>query len=116
MVNVLIPPTYEELDAQEKIILLDHDDMSGAQIDSLEEDHMTYLVMFERARDTKAKEYAIQKRKQALILSGQSQKSLQNPQAGAINGVANASASQMTNAAIQQNSNGKVNSTANVSQ
>ncbi len=82
MVNVLVPPSYEELDAAEKVALLSHDDMLGAEVGSLQEDHMTYLVMFERAQDTKAKYEAIRRRKEAMVLSGQTQ--LTNPQMGAV--------------------------------
>ena len=69
MVNVMIPPSYEEIDAQEKIALLNFNDMQGAEVGSLEEDHMTYLVMLEKAQDTPAKYEAIRRRKEAYVLS-----------------------------------------------
>ena len=73
-VNILVPPTYEELDAKNKIILINNNDETGAEIDNIDEDHNTYLVMFERALDNETKDLAIERRKQALIMTGQNKK------------------------------------------
>ena len=43
------------------------------QVSSLDEDHLTFIVMFQRWFDTDAKTMAIESRKQAYIESGQQQ-------------------------------------------
>jgi hypothetical protein len=62
------------MDARNIAKLLSEDDMNAAQIRSMEEDHMTYLVVFQSAIDTPAKMAAIEMRKRAYIESGQSKK------------------------------------------
>ena len=100
-INVLIPMTVEELNAETKITLINNEDMLWAEVDSFEEDHYTYLVMFERARDNKVKQEAIKRRKDAIVATGQNIP-MQQSEWWAVNGQANAMASQMWSAAIQQ--------------
>lgn len=99
-ISIIIPDTVDELNAKQKLPLLDMDDMDWAEIESLDEDHFTYLMIFERARDTKAKKEAIERRKQAIILTWQNKQWL--TQWWAVWWAANASASQMTSALIWQ--------------
>lgn len=73
-VQVIVPYTPEEMDARNIVKLLSDNDMDAAKVRDLNEDHMTYLVVFQSASDTDAKEIAIEMRKQAYIQSGQSQK------------------------------------------
>jgi len=44
-------------------------DMEVADIEDLEEDHMTYIVVYGKAMDTDARNTAIQARREAFILS-----------------------------------------------
>ena len=70
MINIL---TYEPSEEKAKMLvkLLNEDDLQGAVIDDMSEDHLTYMIIFESALDTKAKRIAIDNRKQAYIMSGQ---------------------------------------------
>jgi hypothetical protein len=45
---VYAPPTYEEMDALQKLQLLNMNNMEGAQIDEPDVDHLTYIVVFQR--------------------------------------------------------------------
>ena len=64
---VYAPPSYEELDALEKLELLNNNIMEGAVIDEPDVDHFVYLTIFDRALDTEAKFAAIQARKDMII-------------------------------------------------
>ena len=64
---------------------------------------MTYLVVFQSAMDTEAKQVAIEMRKQAYIQSGQGQAK------DVWGGAANVATNQMVNANIQQNSSNNPN-------
>lgn len=101
-----------EVDARNKVALLNANDMAGAEIDDINEDHLTYLIMFENALDTPAKMEAIRRRREAIILAWQSGPNQQN---GNMQWIANASAAQMTNAALQNN-NGWIVSTQSIAQ
>lgn len=65
-----VPPYYEELMAKQWSELLDHDE-DAPKINNLNEDHMTYLVIYQWCEDTDAKFRAIEARKKALLLSMQ---------------------------------------------
>lgn len=67
MQYLLVPKSADELMAEEKVEFINEDMDYGAEIDNPDEDHMTFLVLFESARDTKTKRRAIANRKQALI-------------------------------------------------
>ena len=99
-INVMVPPTTEELNAQEKIKLINNENELWVLVDDINEDHYTYLILFEKARDNDIKQKAIENRKQAIIMSGQNMKLEQ--QWWALNWQANAMASQMWSALIQQ--------------
>lgn len=70
MINILTYDPSEEK-AKSMVHLLNANDMQWAMIDDLSEDHLTYLIIFESAIDTQAKEVAIRNRRQAYIMSGQ---------------------------------------------
>lgn len=94
----------EEIDARRKVALLDNNDMLGAKIDSLDVDLMTYYVIFQSAMDTQAKEVALKGLEYAMIITWKTTQSQNNQ---AMQWMANASAAQLTSAAIQQNSSPK---------
>lgn len=73
-VQVIVPYTPDEMDARNLAKLLSENDPSAAEIRSIDDDHMTYLVVFQSAVDTEAKMMAIELRKRAYIESGQSKK------------------------------------------
>ena len=68
-IQVAVPYTPEEMDARNTVKLLNINDMSAATIRDINEDHMTYLVVFQSAIDTEAKATAIEMRKRAYIES-----------------------------------------------
>lgn len=104
MQYLLVPKTADELSAEEKIKYINEEMEYGAEIDNLDEDHMTYIVLFHTARDVPMKQKAIANRKQAYILWKQQQQmqAMWPPQNTAVNASASASAAQLTNAAISQ--------------
>ena len=69
---------YEELDALQRLELLNHGDPMGAEIDNMDVDHQTYITIFQRAMETPIKYKAIFARQQAIIAMGQN-KQVQDP-------------------------------------
>ena len=72
-VQVMCPYEPDEMDARNIVKLLNENDMKAATIRDINQDHMTYLVVFQSAMETEAKQIAIEMRKQAYIQSGQGQ-------------------------------------------
>jgi hypothetical protein len=70
-IAVLVPLTYEELDAQNKVKLINENNPLALQIDEMNVDHYTYLIYFDTALDTPTKYRAIEQRKRAIIQMGQ---------------------------------------------
>ena len=100
-IQVMVPYEPDEMDARNIVKLLSENDMQAATIRDINQDHMTYLVVFQSAMDTEAKQVAIEMRKNAYIQSGQGQ-------AKDIWGwAANTATNQMLNASIQQNTQGQ---------
>ena len=97
-IQVMVPYTPEEVDARNIVKLLNIDDMDAAIVRDIDQDHMTYLVVFQSANDTDAKMIAIELRNRAYVESGQSRKWQEQQWAGG-----QAAANQMLNASIQQN-------------
>lgn len=83
-IQVMVPYTPEEVDARNIVKLLNIDDMDAAIVRDIDQDHMTYLVVFQSANDTDAKMIAIELRNRAYVESGQSRKATeQQSQQGA---------------------------------
>ena len=70
MINILTYDPTEER-AKRLVHFLNQNDMNGAKIDNMQEDHLTYMTIFESALDTPAKFEAIKRRRDAYILSWQ---------------------------------------------
>ena len=60
--------TPDELNAEENIKYINENMLDKSDIESMAEDHYTYLYKYESARDTPAKPIYIEKRKKAIIL------------------------------------------------
>ena len=71
--------TEAELDAKEQVILLNNN--IPVEIGSMDEDHYTYLTIYQSALNTPATRAAIQMRRQAYILSWQQQRDMMMTQA-----------------------------------
>ena len=71
----MVPPSIEEMKAKTLLLLINNDNMEGTYVDSIADDQLTYLILFQSSRDNKAKTKAIENREKAYILSGQA-----NPQ------------------------------------
>ena len=69
---VLVPPSPEETNARLDVNLLNEDETPWP-IENMNEDHMTYIVIYSRAIDTEAKRKAIEARTRAYIASWQAQ-------------------------------------------
>lgn len=96
--------TPDELNAFNKLVLIENNDEEWANIDSLDEDHRTYIYIFQTADDSSLKQEAISRRYEALKLK--QEQDLQNQmmmwnQAPAQKNASNIAAAQLTNAAIQ---------------
>lgn len=63
------PPSWEELDARDKLPLLNHNDPLGIRIapEEMNADQTTYMVIFNQALPTPATKAAIEARKQAIV-------------------------------------------------
>ena len=64
-----VMPTPDELNAREFVKYINENMLDKSDVESMSEDHYTYLYIFESARDTPAKPIYIEKRKKAIILS-----------------------------------------------
>lgn len=62
----LVPKTADEIGAEQKLVLINANDMDGARIDSLDEDHDAYIRIFQTADDNDAKREAIRRRYDAI--------------------------------------------------
>lgn len=102
-IQVMCPYEPDEMDARNIVKLLNENDMKAATIRDINQDHMTYLVVFQSAMDTEAKQIAIEMRKQAYIQSGQGQAK------DVWGGAANTATNQMVNASISQNATNNPN-------
>ena len=102
-IQVICPYEPDEMDARNIVKLLNENDMNAATIRDINQDHMTYLVVFQSAMDTEAKQIAIEMRKQAYIQSGQGQAK------DVWGGAANTATNQMVNASISQNATNNPN-------
>ena len=102
-IQVMCPYEPDEMDARNIVKLLNENDMKAATIRDINQDHMTYLVVFQSAMDTEAKQVAIEMRKQAYIQSGQGQAK------DVWGGAANTAVNQMVNASISQNATNNPN-------
>jgi hypothetical protein len=67
--EAFVMPTPDELNAREYVKYINENLPDKSDIKSMNEDHYTYLYVFESARDTKVKPIYIEKRKKAIILS-----------------------------------------------
>lgn len=72
-VQCLAPKTPDELNAERKLVLINNEDMLGAQIDSVDEDHYTFIKIFNTADHNKVKTEALRRRYEAIAKTGQQQ-------------------------------------------
>ena len=72
--------------------------MEWAKIDSLDVELMTYYIIFQSAQETEAKQEALFRLENAMILTGQNR---QQQESDVLKWMQNASASQMTSASLQ---------------
>lgn len=72
-IEVIYPYTPEEEQARLDVELLNRNEEVG-KIKDLNEDHRAYLMIYNQAKDTDAKQKAIQARRMAYVLSWQSKK------------------------------------------
>lgn len=61
-------PTPDELNAREYVKYINENMPQKARVESMSEDHYTYLYVYESARDTDVKPLYIENRKKAIIL------------------------------------------------
>ena len=72
--------TPDEMNAKELAKYINEDDEYGAEIESMREDHYTYIYVFQGCRDNKTKEKAIENRKKAIIMNKESE--IMSPEQG----------------------------------
>lgn len=103
-IQVICPYTPAEMDARRLVrAYLNEWDMKWAIVKDLNQDHMTYIVVFQSAMDTPAKQVAIDMRCDAYIKSWQAKKQ------DVWGGAANTATNQMVNASISQNATNNPN-------
>lgn len=71
--NVYVDPSVEEVQANQDLELINRNE-DPMEAKSLDEDHWTFVVIYQSAVDTPAKWRAIEKRMQLYVLSGQAAK------------------------------------------
>lgn len=100
-IEIECPLEPEEVKAKEDLILLNRDIL--VEIEDMNEDHLTYLVIYRTWFQTKANALACRAREQAYMMSGQAATMRQNQQAMLWNAqsTANASNNQMTAMSMQ---------------
>ncbi len=75
-IEIAIPYTPAEMEAKQQVLLLNRN--IPVEVGDMSEDHYTYIVIYESALDTPAKFTSIEARKQAYVLSWQSQQDFYN--------------------------------------
>lgn len=78
-VEVICPYTADELDAMQWLELINRNEMPPEITDLTGEDHYTYVVYYQRAKKTPAREKAIRVRLEAYKASGQGQRAVLAP-------------------------------------
>ncbi len=99
-IQIQVPPTPEEMDAMQQVELINRN--MPVEVHSMDEDHMTYLIVYQKAFNTDAKYVAIEMRKQAYIESGQSAQQRQLAMTSWNWQMANAAGGQLVSNAIAQ--------------
>jgi len=74
-ISIIAPMSAEEMEARQQLELINRN--QAVEVWSLDEDHFTYLIVYQRAFNTPAKFAAIEMRKQAYILSWQQERDAQ---------------------------------------
>lgn len=102
--DIWYPPSIEELRAMWDVELLNNNE-EPKEIKDLNEDHWTYIIIYQRAVDTEAKFNAIEKRKQAIMMKGNTVMQPMNVSNGTVT-------NQVTNNMLQQDNSQPVNATS----
>ncbi len=71
-IMIMCPPSVEELEAKQWATLIDQDE-TPPKIQDMNEDHLTYIIIYQWCEDTNAKWEAISKRKQAIMMKNKQQ-------------------------------------------
>lgn len=80
IITTLAPKTPDEIRAEQKLVLINNNNPLGAKIDSLDEDHYTFIRIFETADHNETKTKALQNRYNAIkenIALGNMQQSIE---------------------------------------
>lgn len=99
-IESLFPLTATEIKAYDKLEALNENDITGARIDDINEDHNTFIRIFRTADETDVKQKAIQIRYEALAYTNMWLWVQEN---GAEDAAQNVSSAQLTSNAINQN-------------
>jgi len=73
-VEIYVPNTVDEVKAKEEVHLLNENELREPLIWSLEEDHLSYIIIYQQALNTNAKWTAIQARREAYKQSWQAKR------------------------------------------
>lgn len=66
LISTLAPKTPDEMRAEQKLVLINSNDPLGARVDSLDDDHYTFIRIFETADHNDVKTQALQNRYEAI--------------------------------------------------
>lgn len=77
LIEIYVPPTVDEKSAYEEIALLNEDELWDPLIPDLNQDHLSYIIIYHQALNTDAKWTAIEARWEAYKASWQAQQQQQ---------------------------------------
>lgn len=97
----LFPYTSHELNAFDKLAMIEENDIEWAEIDNITDPHEVYIRIINIAEPTPVKQKALQNRYQAIMMRDEMMK-WQMQENGALESAQNVSSAQLTNAAIQK--------------
>ncbi len=97
----LFPYTSHELNAFDKVAMIEENDIEWAEIDNITDPHEVYIRIINIAEPTPVKQKALQNRYQAIMMRDEMMK-WQMQENGALESAQNVSSAQLTNAAIQK--------------
>lgn len=112
-IEQVCPYSDDEINAKEQVMLINKDIVP--EIVSMDEDHLTYIQIFQCANNTPAKSAAISARTQAYVQSGQKMREQMQAQQWSFNGMANMGTNMLLSNSISQGQK-QVPSTQQISQ
>lgn len=71
IIATLAPKTIDEINAESKLVLINNNNPLGYEVDSLDDDHYTFIKIFNTADNNETKTEALRRRYLAIAESNQ---------------------------------------------